>query len=115
MKTLKILAVAVVLTGFATTTKALTPSSKASTECRDEIKSKLTNQVSQSDIPWDERKNTEVVAEIYVNEEGKTSVVAINGENTYKTLVEKQINNYQMDKDKFAGKTFICRFKFRKN
>ncbi|MDD2562624.1 MAG: hypothetical protein PHU27_00205 [Salinivirgaceae bacterium] len=115
MKTFKILAATIVLIGFATTSKAITPVSETTIECRNEMKNKLTLRVSQSDIPWDEQKNTEVVAEIYINNDGKTNIVAINGENTYKTLVEKQLKNHQMDKEKFSGKTFICRFQFRKN
>ena len=115
MKTIKILTAVIVLAGFATTAQAFTPMSETTVEGRKEIKSILTNQVSQSDIAWDELINTEVVAEIYVNEEGITTILAINGENTYKNLVEKQLKNHKVDKEKFAGKTFICRFQFRKN
>lgn len=115
MKTFKILTAAILLTGFFTTAQALTPSNETSLECRNEMKSILAGQVSQSDISWDQQKNTEVVAEIYVTKDGYAKINAINGEKTYKALIEKQLKNAKMDKEKYAGKTFICRFQFRQN
>jgi hypothetical protein len=115
MKTLKTLTTAVLLTGMFTVSQALTPSNVSSVESRKELQSSLTDKISQSELTWDEQKNTEVVAEIRVSNEGRPEIVAINGDDTYRKLVEEKLKTMKLDKESLYGKTFVCRFKFRKS
>ena len=115
MKTFKTIFTAMLIAGFMTTAQALTPSEENRIEYKKELSNSFNNKISQNDIQWDLQKDTEVVAEIYVNMEGTPEVKAINGDNVYKSYVEKKLKTLKIDKDALLGKTFICRFKFRTN
>ena len=115
MKTLRTIFTAILLVGFMTSANALTPLEDKVNETKKELSARLQHSFSQNDIEWDLQKNTEVVAEIYVNMNGNPEVIAINGDIVYKAYVEKQLKNMKIDKDALLGKTFIGRFKFRTN
>ena len=115
MKTLRTFCTAMLVAGLFTASYAFTPSDDTKIENRKDLKCCLKETISHSELNWDEQKNTEVVAEIYVNMEGTPEVKAINGDEVYKSYVEKKLKTLKIDKDALLGKTFICRFKFRTN
>jgi hypothetical protein len=113
MKTLKTIAVTLLLAMFCTATQGITPNEVNVTDARKDLHASLCKKFSLQELAWDEQKNTEVVAEIYINFEGKPEIQAINGEKVYKTYVEEKLKTMKIDKENLKGKTFICRFKFR--
>jgi hypothetical protein len=102
------------MASLTTSVMAIAPIKKSVTETNSEMKTVLLKQMNHNELTWDEQKNTVVVAEIFVNDFGKASVKAINGDPTYLTYVSEKVQSMQVD-PKLAGKTFICRFKFRTN
>ena len=115
MKTLKTFAVTLLLAVFCITAQGLTPNEVSVSNSRKELQNSLAQKFSHSELSWDQQRNTEVVAEIYVNMEGKPEVKAINGDDVYKTYVVEKLKHLKMDKESLKGKSFICRFKFRTN
>lgn len=115
MKTLKTIAVTLLLAMFCTSTWGLTPNEIKVTDAHKDLQTSLGKNISLQELSWDQQKNTEVIAEIYINFEGKPEIQAINGEQVYKTYVEKKLKTMKIDKNNLKGKTFICRFKFRVN
>ncbi|MDD4747692.1 MAG: hypothetical protein RBR35_12315 [Salinivirgaceae bacterium] len=113
MKPLRTLTTALLTFGLFTATIAATPIDNTNINDCKELKHSLHGKISHSKLNWDDQKNTEVVAEIYVNHNGTLEVKAINGDSVYKAYVEKQLHNMKIDKDALLGKTFIGRFKFR--
>ena len=113
MKTFKTLTTAIILTVILISAQANNPASESIIESRKELQSALTEQFSQSELNWDEQKNTEVVAEICISSEGRLHIVAINGDNDCKTYVEEKLKTVKFDNKNLAGKTFIYRYKYR--
>lgn len=113
MKTLKTIAVTLLLAMFCTATWGLTPNKVKVAGARKDLQTFLSKSISVNELAWDEQKNTEVVAEIYINFDGKPEIQAINGEKVYKTYVEEKLKTMKLGKESLKGKTFICRLKFR--
>ena len=115
MKTFKALFTVILIAGFMTSASALIPLKDKAIDNKKELTTSLNNNISQNDIAWDLQRDTEVIAEIYVNMHGNPEIKAINGDKVYKSYVEKKLVKMKIDKDALLGKTFICKFKFRTN
>ena len=115
MKNLKTLTTVLFLTGFLTVSQAFTPNNKVATDSHKEFMTSMTNKISHNDLAWDLQKNTEVVAEIHVSNQGHPEIMAINGDEDYRKLVGEKLTAMKLDNESLYGKTFVCRFKFRTN
>ncbi len=115
MKTLRTLTTVVLLTGMFSVSQALTPNNESVNGCLKELQTSFSKKINQTELAWDQQKNTEVVAEIRVSSEGRPEILAINGDATYRTLVEEKLKTMKIEKPSLYGKTFVCRFKFRTN